>query len=98
MNISICYSVKQMIGSYASTMQHTSPTKPERAQWEGEGAGRVYRKRGNNAMPQSGKILACTLSRTVVVAVCWLLKNSTNMHVYLRDGSAQTILRAATLR
>ena len=31
--------------------------------------------------------------------VCWLVaKRPSNMLVYLRDGSAQTILRAATLR
>ena len=31
--------------------------------------------------------------------VCWLVaKRPSNRLVYLRDGSAQTILRAATLR
>ena len=31
--------------------------------------------------------------------VCWLVVyRGSNMQVYLRDGSAQTILRAATLR
>ena len=31
--------------------------------------------------------------------VCWLVaKRPSNMRVYLRDGSAQTIVRAATLR
>ena len=31
--------------------------------------------------------------------VCWLVAyRPSNMRVYLRDGSAQTILRAATLR
>ena len=33
-----------------------------------------------------------------VVAVCRLLNVPANMLVYLRDGSAQTIARAATLR
>ena len=32
------------------------------------------------------------------VVVCYLLNVPSNMRVYLRDGSAQTILRAATLR
>ena len=33
------------------------------------------------------------------VRVCWLVvQRPSNMLVYLRDGSAQTILRAATLR
>ena len=34
----------------------------------------------------------------VFVVVCWLLNIPANMQVYLRDGSAQTILCAATLR
>ena len=36
----------------------------------------------------------------VVVVVCWLLnvKRPGNMLVYLRDGTVQTIVRAAALR
>ena len=34
-----------------------------------------------------------------LLVVCWLLKvPATGYRVYLRDGSAQTIVRAATLR
>ena len=40
-----------------------------------------------------------TSRSAVLFCFCWLVAyRPSNMRVYLRDGSAQTILRAATLR
>ena len=47
----------------------------------------------------TGYLLGRRLSKLVRVFVCWLLASRpNNMLVHLRDGSAQTILRVATLR
>ena len=37
-------------------------------------------------------------SKPWVAVVCWLLNVPANMLVYLRDGSAQTVVRTATMR
>ena len=52
--------------------------------------------------PWLGYVWSLEYALCVLGFVCWLvgwlLNSPSNMLVYLRDGSAQTILRAATLR
>ena len=59
-------------------------------------------KTTKQAPRSGGKLLDTTvdfLAATSLRFVCWLVAyRPSNMLVYLRDGSAQTILRAATLR
>ena len=43
-------------------------------------------------------VVVVVVAVVVVVVVGWLVKRPSNMRVYLRDGSAQTILHAVTLR
>ena len=79
----------------------------EGEKWRGRGRGREGVGREGSTVLACYKLFSALqsvnnehryVSHVLGLFVCWLVACPSNMLVYLTDGSAQTILRAATLR